>query len=109
ASTANEIIMFSLLQPGDTILGMELDSGGHLAHGAKVSISGRHFNAIGYGLDWRGYIDLDQMRDLALQHRPKLLICGATAYPRTVDFARSRQMADEAGARLLADMPHIAG
>jgi glycine hydroxymethyltransferase len=109
ASTANEIMLFSLLQPGDTILGMELDSGGHLTHGAKVSISGRHFNVIGYGLDWRGFIDFDQVRDLALRHRPKLLICGATAYPRRVDFARFREIADEAGALLLADISHIAG
>ncbi|MFN8632998.1 MAG: serine hydroxymethyltransferase [Chloroflexota bacterium] len=109
ASTANEIVYFSLLQPGDTILGMQLDSGGHLTHGARVSISGRHFNAVGYGLDHRGYIDFEQVRDLALTHRPKLIICGATAYTRKVDFARFREIADEAGALLLADISHIAG
>lgn len=109
ASTANEIVYFSLLEPGDTILGMELDSGGHLTHGAKVSISGRHFNAVGYGLDQRRFIDFDQVRSLALEHRPKLIVCGATAYPRTVDFARFREIADAAGALLLADISHIAG
>jgi glycine hydroxymethyltransferase len=109
ASTANEIVMFSLLHPGDTILGMQLDAGGHLTHGARVSISGHHFHAVGYGLDHRGLIDFEQVRALALQHRPKLLICGATAYPRTVDFPRFRQIADEVGAVLLADISHIAG
>jgi glycine hydroxymethyltransferase len=109
ASTANEIVLFSLLRPGATILGMDLRAGGHLTHGAKASISGRHFNAIGYGLDEAGRLDYDQVRDLARQHRPDLIICGATAYPRTIDFGRFRSIADEVGAILLADISHIAG
>lgn len=109
ASGANEIVMFSLLAPGDTLLGMELDSGGHLTHGSKASISGRHFNAVGYGLDRQGLIDYDGVRRLAAEHRPKLIICGATSYPRTVDWGRFRAIADEVGALLLADVSHVAG
>jgi glycine hydroxymethyltransferase len=109
ASTANEIVMFSMLKPGDTILGMQLDSGGHLTHGAKVSISGKVFNAIGYGLDEAGQIDYEQVRRLAHESRPRLMICGTTAYPRVIDFARFRAIADEVGALLLADITHIAG
>ncbi|HBL29949.1 MAG TPA: serine hydroxymethyltransferase [Acidobacteria bacterium] len=109
ATTANEVVMFSLLRPGDTILGMDLSAGGHLTHGAKVSVSGRAFHAIGYGLLPDGAIDFDRVRELALEHRPRLLICGTTAYPRTLDFARFRAIADEVGAWLLADITHIAG
>lgn len=109
ATTANEVVMFSLLEPGDTLLGMDLSAGGHLTHGAKVSISGKVFNAVGYGLTEEGAIDYDQVRDLALAARPKLLICGTTAFPRTIDFARFRAIADEVGAYLLADITHIAG
>lgn len=109
ATTANEVVMFSLLRPGDTLLGMELSSGGHLTHGAPVSVSGRCFNAIGYGLAPDGAIDYDQVRTLAREHRPKLIICGTTAYPRMIDFARFREIADEVGAWLLADITHIAG
>ena len=109
ATTANEVVMFSLLRPGDTLLGMDLSAGGHLTHGAKVSVSGRCFNAIGYGVTSEGAIDYDQARELALAHRPKLIICGTTAFPRTIDFARFRQIADEVGAWLLADITHIAG
>lgn len=109
ATTANEVVLFSLLRPGDTLLGMDLSAGGHLTHGAKVSISGRAFNSIGYGILPDGAIDYDQVRELALRHRPKLIVCGTTAYPRTIDFARFRAIADEAGAWLLADISHIAG
>ena len=109
ATTANEVVMFSLLRPGDTLLGMDLSAGGHLTHGAKVSVSGRCFDAVGYGVTPEGAIDYDQARELALAHRPKLIICGTTAFPRTIDFARFRQIADEVGAWLLADITHIAG
>lgn len=109
ASSANEIVMFSLLKAGDTILGMELEHGGHLTHGAKASISGQVFNALGYGLNQQGEIHYDQVYDLAKRYRPKLIICGATAYPRVVDFGKFREIADEVGAFLLADITHIAG
>ena len=108
-TSANEIVLFSLLKPGDTILGLELDSGGHLTHGAKPSVSGQYFNAIGYGLNQEGFIDYDQVRRLAQQFKPRLIICGASAYPRTIDFKRFREIADEVGAFLLADISHIAG
>ncbi len=108
-TSANEAVMFSLLQPGDTLLGLELNCGGHLTHGSKASISGRHFRAVGYGLDHRGRIDCDQVETLAREHRPKLIICGASAYPRVIDFARFRAIADRVGAYLLADISHIAG
>lgn len=108
-STANQVVMFGLLQPGDCILGLDLDSGGHLTHGSPANVSGRYFRAEAYGLGADGLIDFDQVRDQALRHRPRLLICGASAYPRTIDFARFREIADEAGALLLADISHIAG
>ena len=109
ASSANEIVMFSLLKAGDTILGMELEHGGHLTHGAKASVSGQYFKAVGYGLDDEGVIDYEQVYEMARRHRPRLIICGATAYPRVVDFAKFREIADEVGAFLLADITHIAG
>jgi glycine hydroxymethyltransferase len=109
ATTANEVVMFTLLKPGETLLGLDLSSGGHLTHGSPVSVSGKAFKAISYGLTPEGAIDYDQVRQLALEHRPKLLICGTTAYPRTLDFARFRAIADETGAYLLADITHIAG
>lgn len=108
-SSANQVVMFSLLKPGDTIMGLELDSGGHLTHGSKASVSGRYFNAIGYGLTPEGLIDYDGVRALALKHRPRLIITGASAYPRIIDFAKFREIADETGAYLLADISHIAG
>jgi len=109
ASLANEIVMFGLLNPGDTVLGMELQSGGHLTHGAKASISGQYFKAVGYGLSGEELIDYDEVHRLARQCRPKLIICGATAYPRVIDFRRFREIADDVGAFLLADITHIAG
>jgi glycine hydroxymethyltransferase len=108
-SSANQLVMFSLLRPGDVLLGMDLDCGGHLTHGSKVSVSGQYFHSIGYGLDGDGLIDYEQVRRLALEHRPRLIICGASCYPRTIDFRRFREIADEVGAFLLADISHIAG
>ncbi|HEX8707619.1 MAG TPA: serine hydroxymethyltransferase [Pyrinomonadaceae bacterium] len=108
-TTANQIVMFSLLKPGETILGLELNSGGHLTHGAKPSVSGQYFNAVAYGLDQDALIDYEQVARLAREHRPKLIITGASAYPRIIDFQRFRRIADEVGAFLLADISHIAG
>jgi glycine hydroxymethyltransferase len=109
ASSANEIVMFSTLQPGDTLLGLDLDSGGHLSHGSKASISGQVFKSVGYGLDENERIDYEQAHRLTLEHRPGLIICGTTAYSRELDWARFRQMADEVGAYVLADITHTAG
>ena len=109
-SQANMGVLFSLLEPGDTILGMDLAHGGHLTHGAPVSFSGRLYTAIRYGVSKElETIDYDQVERLAREHRPKLIIAGASSYPRTIDFARFRQIADEVGAYFLADMAHIAG
>lgn len=108
-STANQIVMFNLLRAGDTILRLELDAGGHLTHGDKASVSGRYFNAVGYGLDGEGFIDYAQVYELAMKFKPKLIICGASAYPRVIDFEQFRKIADEAGAFLMADISHIAG
>lgn len=108
-TSANQVVMFGLLQPGDTILGMELSAGGHLSHGARASVSGRHFRAIGYGVGRDGRLDFDEIRRLAHEHRPRLLIAGASSYPRQIDFAAFRRIADEVGAWLLADISHVAG
>jgi glycine hydroxymethyltransferase len=108
-SSANEIVTFSLLKPGDTILGLDLDCGGHLTHGSKASISGNYFRSIGYGLDARGFIDYEQVARLAAEYRPKLIICGASSYPRVIDFQRFRAIADDVDAFMLADISHIAG
>lgn len=107
---ANQTVFFALLQPGDTILGMSLDSGGHLTHGSAPSMSGRWFNAVQYGVDPKTYlIDYDEVERLALEHKPKLIIAGYSAYSRTLDFARFRAIADKVGAYLMADIAHIAG
>ncbi|WFP07580.1 serine hydroxymethyltransferase [Achromobacter spanius] len=107
---ANGAVMLALLEPGDTVLGMSLDAGGHLTHGARPAMSGRWFNAVQYGVRQSdSLIDYDEVRRLALAHRPKLIIAGFSAYPRQPDFARFRQIADEAGALLMVDMAHIAG
>jgi glycine hydroxymethyltransferase len=108
-TSANEIVLFSVLNPGDTVLGMELNCGGHLTHGSSVSISGNCFRAVGYGLNERGLIDYDQIARLSKQFKPNLIIAGASSYPRKIDFETFRQIADEAGAYLLADISHIAG
>jgi len=109
ATTANQVVMCSMLKPGDTLLGMELSSGGHLTHGSKASISGQYFNAIGYGMHPSGSIDYEQVRRLAQEHKPKLIICGTTSYPRHIDFKQFREIADEVGAYVLADITHISG
>jgi glycine hydroxymethyltransferase len=109
ATSANEIVMCSILKPGDTILGMELQFGGHLTHGARASISGQYFHSVGYGLNAQELIDYEQAAGLARRFKPKLIICGATAYPRFIDFQRFRAIADEVGAFLLADISHTAG
>ncbi len=107
---ANGAVMLALLEPGDTVLGMSLDAGGHLTHGARPAMSGRWFNAVQYGVRREDcLIDYDEVRRLALEHRPKLIIAGFSAYPRQPDFARFRQIADETGAMLMVDMAHIAG
>ena len=109
-STANAAVFQALLVPGDTILGMSLAHGGHLTHGAKPSFSGKNFNAIQYGLDEAtGEIDYDQVERLALEHKPKMVIAGFSAYSRIVDWARFREIADMVGAYLLVDMAHVAG
>lgn len=109
ASTANQVVMLSLLRPGDSILGLDLDAGGHLSHGAAVNISGRIFEAHRYGLGRDGLIDFDDVEAKARKYRPKLIIAGTTAYPRTIDWREFRRIADEVGAYLLADISHIAG
>ena len=106
---ANGAVKLALLQPGDTILGMSLDAGGHLTHGARPAMSGKWFRAVAYGLDKDGMIDYDRVEELALAEKPKLIIAGASAYSRVIDFARFREIADKVGAWLLVDMAHIAG
>jgi len=109
-SQANQGVYQALLQPGDTILGMSLDGGGHLTHGAKPNQSGKWFNAIQYGVRKQdGRVDMDEMRALALQHRPKLIVAGFSAYSRVMDWAAFRAVADEIGALLMVDMAHVAG
>jgi len=109
-SQANMAVYFSILEVGDTILAMNLSHGGHLTHGSPVNFSGRFFNIIPYGVDKdTGRIDYDELRDLAIKNRPKLIIAGASAYPREIDFSAFRSIADEVGAYLMADIAHIAG
>lgn len=109
ASFANHTVMQSLLDPGDTILGMALDQGGHLTHGSPVNLSGKLFDVHAYGLDEHGSIDYEQVAELARTHRPRLIVCGTTSYPRAIDFDRIRAIADTVGAYVLADVTHIAG
>jgi len=109
-SPANLAVYFALLKPGDTVMGMALPHGGHLTHGWNVSITGAFFRSVQYGVNAEtGRIDYDQVRELAVRERPKLVIAGATAYPRIIDFPAMRAIADEVGATLLVDMAHIAG
>ena len=109
-SQANAAVYFALLEPGDTILGMSLAHGGHLTHGAKVNFSGKFFHAVQYGVDEStGEIDYDQVEALALEHRPKMVVAGFSAYSRVVDWARFREIADKVGAYLFVDMAHVAG
>ena len=106
---ANLAVQFAVLQPGDTIMGMNLDHGGHLTHGSPVNISGKYFKVVPYGVDDNGFLDYDRMRELALECKPKMIIAGASAYARTIDFKKFREAADEVGAVLMVDMAHIAG
>ena len=109
-SQANEAVYLALLNPGDTILGMSLDCGGHLTHGLKANMSGKWFNCIGYGVNPEtGLIDYDKAEELAMQHKPKLIIAGFSAYSRIVDWKRFREIADRCGAFLMADIAHVAG
>ena len=109
-ANANLAAFFALLQPGDTVLSMNLSHGGHLSHGSPVNISGKYFNIIPYGVnEGANVIDYEAVRALATQHKPKLILAGASAYPRTIDFAKFRAIADEVGAYLMVDMAHIAG
>lgn len=106
---ANMAVFFAMLNPGDTYMGMSLDAGGHLSHGSPVNFSGKYFNCVPYGVDENGYIDYDNVLKLAKEHKPKLIIAGASAYPRIIDFKKFREIADEVGAYLMVDMAHIAG
>ena len=106
---ANMAVFFAMLQPGDTVLGMNLNHGGHLTHGSPANMSGTYFNAVSYGTNEDGYIDYDDVLRIAKETRPKLIIAGASAYARTIDFAAFRRIADEVGAYLMVDMAHIAG
>ena len=107
---ANAAVYFALLKPGDTIMGMALDNGGHLTHGSPANLSGAYFNVIPYGVSPEtGRIDYDDVLRLAMENRPKLIVAGASAYPRSIDFARFREIADACGAYLMVDMAHIAG
>ena len=106
---ANLAVQFAVLNPGDTIMGMNLDHGGHLTHGSPVNISGKYFKVVPYGVDDNGFLDYDRMRELALECKPKMIIAGDSAYARTIDFKKFREVADEVGAVLMVDMAHIAG
>jgi glycine hydroxymethyltransferase len=109
-SPANMAVYFALLEPGDTVLGMELSQGGHLTHGSPVSFSGKFYKFVHYGVDQASeVIDYDRVADLAREHRPKLIVAGASAYPRIIDWQRFREIADSVGARFMADIAHIAG
>ncbi len=108
-SQANQAVYFALLQPGDTILGMSLAHGGHLTHGAKVNFSGKIFNAVQYGVNEQGMVDYDEVERLAVEHKPKMVIAGYSAYSQLMDWARFRAIADKVGAYLFVDMAHIAG
>ena len=108
-SQANTAAYVALLQPGDTVLGMSLACGGHLTHGSPVNLSGKYYNFVPYGLNEEGFIDYDALEALALEHQPKMIVAGASAYPRTIDFPRLREIADKVGAYLMVDIAHIAG
>lgn len=106
---ANMAVFFAMLEPGDTVMGMNLDHGGHLTHGSPVNMSGKWFHIVPYGVNDEGLIDYDELRRIALEAKPKLIIAGASAYARTIDFKKFREVADEVGAYLMVDMAHIAG
>lgn len=106
---ANMTVFFALLEPGDTFMGMNLDHGGHLTHGSPVNLSGKYFKCVPYGVNDEGFIDYDEVERIAKENKPKLIIAGASAYARKIDFKRFREIADSAGAYLMVDMAHIAG
>lgn len=106
---ANMAVQFAILEPGDTVMGMNLDHGGHLTHGSPVNFSGKYFNIVPYGVNDAGFIDYEEVRRLAVECKPKMIIAGASAYARTIDFKKFREIADEVGAVLMVDMAHIAG
>ncbi|MGN0517684.1 MAG: serine hydroxymethyltransferase [Acutalibacteraceae bacterium] len=107
---ANMAVYFAVLNPGDTVMGMNLSEGGHLTHGSPVNLSGKYYNFVSYGVDSETHrIDYDKVREMALECKPKLIVCGASAYPRIIDFKKFREIADECGAYLMVDMAHIAG
>ncbi len=108
-SQANIAVYFAMLKPGDTILGMNLDQGGHLTHGSPVNISGKYFNVIPYGVDENGYLDYDALEKIAKENNPKMIVAGASAYARTIDFERISNIAKSVGAYLMVDIAHIAG
>ena len=108
-SQANQAVYFALLNPGDTILGMSLAHGGHLTHGAKVNLSGKIYNAVQYGVNEQGLVDYDEVERLAVEHKPKMIVAGFSAYSQIMDWARFRAIADKVGAYLFVDMAHIAG
>lgn len=106
---ANMAVFFALLKPGDTVMGMNLNHGGHLTHGSPVNFSGSYFKIVPYGVNENGFIDYDEVRKIAVENKPKLIIAGASAYARKIDFKKFREIADEVGAFLMVDMAHIAG
>ncbi|MBR0148203.1 MAG: serine hydroxymethyltransferase [Lachnospiraceae bacterium] len=106
---ANMAVFFAMLEPGDTFMGMNLDQGGHLSHGSPVNMSGKYFNCVHYGVNDDGFIDYDEVRRIALECKPKMILAGASAYARKIDFKKFREIADEVGAYLMVDMAHIAG
>ena len=106
---ANMAVFIAMLEPGDTVMGMSLDCGGHLTHGSPVNFSGRYFHIVPYGVNDQGYIDYDEVEKLAMENHPKLIVAGASAYGRVIDFKRFREIADKCGAYLMVDMAHIAG
>ncbi len=106
---ANMAVFFAVLEPGDTFMGMNLDHGGHLSHGSPVNMSGRYFKCVPYGVNDEGFLDYDNVREIALECKPKMIVAGASAYARTIDFKKFREIADEVGAVLMVDIAHIAG
>jgi len=106
---ANMAVFFAIMEPGDTFMGMNLDHGGHLSHGSPVNMSGKYFHCVPYGVNDEGFIDYEKVREIALSCKPKMIVAGASAYARTIDFKKFREIADEVGAVLMVDMAHIAG
>ncbi len=106
---ANMAVFFAVMEPGDTFMGMNLDHGGHLSHGSPVNMSGKYFKCVPYGVNDDGFLDYDNVRKIALECKPKMIVAGASAYARTIDFKKFREIADEVGAVLMVDIAHIAG